>query len=89
MIVVRANKTRRGHIKQMVQTLREVNANLIGTILNRLHPNGDGYDSYYYYKNPYYDQSDEPEKLNIDNAPGGKLRKRLMRGSETKSLAGQ
>ncbi|MCA9932308.1 MAG: polysaccharide biosynthesis tyrosine autokinase [Ardenticatenaceae bacterium] len=89
LVVVRAHKTRRGHIKQMVQTLREVNANVIGTILNSLHPKGDGYDSYYYYKNPYYAQDDESENPDTDDKPRGKLRKRLVRSGEAKNLVSQ
>ncbi len=88
LLVLRAEKSRRGRAKQMVQSLREVNANLIGTILNDLKSKSDGYDAYYYYKDPYtYGEDEIPAETK--SPPQSKLRKRLMRGGEIKSAAGR
>ena len=54
LLLVEANRTRRGQLIRSVERLREVNANLIGTILNRLEAGSEGYGYYYYYQNNYY-----------------------------------
>lgn len=80
LFVVRANKSRRGPVKQAVERLREVNARMIGCVLNALSPRSDGYGLYYYYRDPYY--TDDEEKGNKEEKPTGKLRKRFLRGQE-------
>ncbi len=56
VLVTEAGQTQRGPLKHTVDQLREVKANLVGIVLNRLSTRGgDGY--YYYYRNAYY--SDE------------------------------
>lgn len=53
LLVAKASATRRNQLKQAVQRLREVNANLSGVVLNRLTPaNGEYY--FYYYEKSYY-----------------------------------
>lgn len=53
LMVAKASATRRNQLKQAVQRLREVNANLSGVVLNRLTPaNGEYY--FYYYEKSYY-----------------------------------
>ncbi len=89
LLVLRAEKSCRAHTKQMVQILRDVNANLIGTILNSLKVRSDGYDSYYYYKDPYTYGDEEPVAAKADEPPQSKLRKRLLRGGEAKEVAGR
>ena len=49
MLVVTAGKIRQKELKQAVAQLREVNANVIGIVLNRVKASKS---SYYY---PYYD----------------------------------
>ena len=58
ILLVEANRTRRGQMVQSVQRLRDVNANVIGTVLNRLQPGDEGYGYYYYYQNNYYGPND-------------------------------
>jgi polysaccharide biosynthesis transport protein len=54
LVVVEANRTRRGQLKQLVQRLKEAKAHLIGASLNRLSPGSEGYGYYYYYRTNYY-----------------------------------
>jgi polysaccharide biosynthesis transport protein len=54
LLVVEANRTRRGQLKQVVQRLKEAKAHLIGVSLNRLSPGSEGYGYYYYYRHDYY-----------------------------------
>lgn len=88
VLVLRAEKSRRGYTKQMVQMLRDVNATLIGTVLNTLKNGTEGYSAYYYYKDSYTYGSDQ-KKQEVPKKPQGQLRKRLMRGGEAKSAAGR
>jgi polysaccharide biosynthesis transport protein len=54
LLLVEANRTRRGQLTRSVERLRDVNAKLIGTVLNRLQPGSEGYGYYYYYQSSYY-----------------------------------
>ena len=54
ILVVNADSTRRNQLQQGVERLREINANLIGVVLNRLTPKSDGYYYYYYYEKSHY-----------------------------------
>jgi capsular exopolysaccharide synthesis family protein len=78
LVVVRANKSRKGEFKQVVARLADVNANLAGVVLNSLKAGSDGYKIYYYYRDPYT-YGDEPD--GADDAKS-KLRKRFLRGQE-------
>lgn len=79
LFVVKANKSRRAPSKQAVERLREVNARLVGAVLNALSPRTEGYSFYYYYRDPYY-TSDEEGGGTKEEKPAGKLRKRFLRG---------
>jgi non-specific protein-tyrosine kinase len=79
LVVVRANKSRKGEFKQVVERLADVNANLAGAVLNSLKAGSEGHDFYYYYKDPYYTYGDEGDKT---DEPKSKLRKRFLRGQE-------
>ncbi|MBN1668976.1 MAG: hypothetical protein JW862_17925, partial [Anaerolineales bacterium] len=57
-LVIDFDKTPRQHLKQAVEYLQEVKANLLGVIINRLSSRGDGYYYYYYYRKSYYHESD-------------------------------
>jgi len=63
LLVIDAGETRRGIAQHAVESLRQVGANVIGVVLNRV-PTGKG--GYYYYYQEYY-------------GDGGKRRKRRMR----------
>jgi polysaccharide biosynthesis transport protein len=78
ILVIRAEKSRRAYTKQMVQTLRDVNANLVGTVLNDLKSGHEGYGSFYYYKDPYtYGTEKPPENAAAAGGAPSKLRNRL------------
>lgn len=54
ILVARAGKSRKQYVKQTVDRLKEVDANVIGYVLNAVSPRGDSQGAYYYYKDPYY-----------------------------------
>lgn len=82
ILVLRANKSRRAYTRQMVQTLRDVKANLIGVVLNDLKTRHAGYGSFYYYKDPYTYGDEPQEGVVVESKPQSKLRQRLtQRGS--------
>ena len=80
LVVVRANKSRKEEFKQVVERLEDVNANLVGVVLNSLKAGSEGHNFYYYYKDPYYTYGDESDT--DADASKGKLRKRFLRGQE-------
>jgi capsular exopolysaccharide synthesis family protein len=54
LLVVEAGRTRRGAAQHAVESLRQVNANVLGVVLNAVpRRRGGGYSYYYYY---YYDR---------------------------------
>lgn len=54
LIVVRLGKTKRGEFLQAIEHLRQVNANLVGVVINGVSPRHARY--HYYYRNYYYYQ---------------------------------
>ncbi|MFO7963168.1 MAG: polysaccharide biosynthesis tyrosine autokinase [Desulfobacterales bacterium] len=58
-LVVRTNETPRQLVKNGVEQLKSVNANIIGAVLNGVNP---GRDSYYYYQYYYYYYGDGPKR---------------------------
>ncbi|MFQ5419435.1 MAG: CpsD/CapB family tyrosine-protein kinase, partial [Anaerolineae bacterium] len=78
ILVVRANRSRKDHVKQSIERLHEVNANMLGVVLNSLAPGTEGYGAYYYYQDPYYAYGESGEPA-AEGKPVGKLRKRLQR----------
>lgn len=53
LLVLDSGRTKKPHLQQASELLQEVNAHVIGTVLNRLSDRGGGY-YYYYYANSYY-----------------------------------
>jgi polysaccharide biosynthesis transport protein len=49
VLVVDADQTQKNQLRQSVERMREVNANLLGIVVNRLSPKMDGYSGYYHY----------------------------------------
>jgi capsular exopolysaccharide synthesis family protein len=49
ILVINAYKTRRAFLTRALGTLRSVNGNLLGVVLNRVIPSHSGNSSYYYY----------------------------------------
>jgi non-specific protein-tyrosine kinase len=88
LVVLDAGRTKKAHLQQVNELLNEVGARVIGTVLNRLSPRGDGYYYYYYYQNAYYLDESEAEKVAVAaNGKGrsngnGSLRKRISRQPE-------
>jgi non-specific protein-tyrosine kinase len=73
VLVVRAGKSRKGMVERGVEQLRDVHANLIGSVLNGLPPNSEGFSAYYYYRDPYYNEvSDSDEGA---SGPSGEQKK--------------
>lgn len=64
LLVADAGTTRRSHLFQATQQLRELNARLIGISLNRLRPGSDSYAYYYYPNNTYHTDISTPAKAN-------------------------
>lgn len=60
-LVVNVGQTRRAQLKRAVRRLKEVNAKLIGTTLNRLSRKSDVYN--YYYQDAYYHHDFEGDEI--------------------------
>jgi succinoglycan biosynthesis transport protein ExoP len=71
LLVVNAGETRRDMARQAVESLRQVGANVIGVVLNRVPTRRGGY--YYYYPHYYYYQGYYGEE---EKAKGKRHRKR-------------
>jgi Mrp family chromosome partitioning ATPase len=56
ILVALTNKTRQKELKQALLQLSDVNANVLGVVLNRMKVSTSGY----YYQ--YYDYAEKPEK---------------------------
>ncbi len=77
VLISNSGETRRNQLEQAVAKLMEVNANLIGVILNRLSAKTGGYYYYYYYGRTYYH-----DESNTDgNIDGENKRLKRKRGS--------
>ncbi|MBT3223764.1 MAG: CpsD/CapB family tyrosine-protein kinase, partial [Proteobacteria bacterium] len=63
MFVVQASRTSRQLVSNCCSKLQEVNQNLLGTVVNKLNIQQDGYDYYYYYNDyySYYSSAEERE----------------------------
>jgi capsular exopolysaccharide synthesis family protein len=78
LLVIRAGVSKKDLVKQAVERLREVDAHLIGCVLNALSPKSGGYGSYYYYREPYYGYGEDGKLLvEEEETPTGKLRRRF------------
>jgi capsular exopolysaccharide synthesis family protein len=62
LLVASAGQTARDQLKRSVERLREVNAKIIGSILNGLSRKNDAYSYYYYSESTYYTDEDEIEE---------------------------
>ncbi len=75
LLVTHAGRTQQQMLQRAVEHLREINANIIGVVLNRLSARDD---NYYYYRNAYYDEEEE-EAASANVANGRLLRDFLQR----------
>jgi non-specific protein-tyrosine kinase len=51
ILVIDAVSTQKNQLKQAADRLQEVNANILGVVVNRISPKSDGFQSYYLYSN--------------------------------------
>lgn len=70
ILVIDADSTQRNQLRQSVERMREVNANLLGVVANRLSPKTDGYADYYNYY--YYRRYGENGYGYARRSPGAK-----------------
>ncbi len=61
LLLVDSGNTRRGAARQAIESLRQVGANVIGVVLNKVANGRDGY--YYYYHYHYHDQGTKKRGL--------------------------
>jgi len=65
VLVVEANETRRPVVQQAINRLKNVNANLLGGVVNKFDSNRSGYGYYYYYADYGYYQEDDVDSQKI------------------------
>ena len=82
IMVVDADKTPKQHLKQAVSHLTEVNSPILGVVLNRISPKGDGYYYQYYRQSYYFDQSNGNGKVEHGANRSGPLKKLRRQRSE-------
>ncbi len=82
IIVARAGKSQKHRVRQAMERMSEVNARMIGSVLNAIEPGGSIYEMYYY-ANPYTSYGDEPTEVDGPKSVFGKLRKRILRRQVT------
>ena len=84
ILVIDGDQTQKNQLRQAVDRLREVNANMLGVVVNRLSSKTDGYSGYYqYYYRRYGDSSyGHPHSSPGKNGKGGIL-KRLRRDTSS------
>lgn len=79
LLVGRAGKSRKTHVTQVVEQLQEVNANIMGFVLNGLATNSNEYGMYGYYAEP------GSQKATRDGEGfGRRFRKRFQRSTNDK-----
>ena len=65
MLVVEANQTRRPVVQEAINRLRNVNANLLGGVVNKFDSTRSGYGYYYYYADHGYYAEDDVDTKKI------------------------
>jgi non-specific protein-tyrosine kinase len=78
LFVVKAGKSRRSQVAEAVARLREVDAPMVGAVLNALSARSEGYQLYYYYKDPYYALDEVDASAETGGSVKEKLRKRFL-----------
>jgi succinoglycan biosynthesis transport protein ExoP len=77
LLVVEAGRTRRGAAQHAVESLRQVNANVLGVVLNAVpRRRGGGYSYYYYYDQYYADDGGRRKRRRRKKGLGGAVRRR-------------
>ena len=85
LLVIDSGRTRQDVAKRAVEALKQVNARLVGVLLNRMPTRGSGYYYYYYYyKQGYYSSDDDQQRGGRGGLfRSGKKRKRGRRRTPT------
>lgn len=89
VLVIDGDKTQKNQLRQSAERLKEVNANLLGVVVNRLSAKSDGYSTYYnyyYYRkggDGAYGHHSSPKANGKVGQAGGKRRARTANGSKT------
>ena len=61
LLVVDAERTRRGPVRRSVEMLQLANPQVVGAVLNKVSARAGGYGSYYYYHDNHYAEADSAE----------------------------
>jgi len=78
LLVLDVGQTRRDAARRAVESLRQVNARIVGVLLNRVPTKGGGYYYYYYYYSGYYSDDDQNGR-GKGRRPWGRRKKRRKR----------
>jgi non-specific protein-tyrosine kinase len=89
LLVAWSGKSRKAHVKQAVEQLRDVKANVVGCVLNALSPRDEGYNFYYYYRDPYYSYGERDQLAQQERASNGRLAERILHRQTRKLLGGK
>ena len=86
LLVLMSGLTRREVAKRAVEGLRQVNAHVLGILMNRITPRSGGYyyyKTYYYYKSGYYTGGGDDDQGGSGTRTG--VARRFRRATEPKS----
>ena len=84
LLVADFGSTARSQLKQAAKRLRDVKANLIGVILNRLDARGNAYFGYYEFQHSAYVETPQPE-LAVESGQKSRLRQLTSNFSVSRS----
>jgi Mrp family chromosome partitioning ATPase len=83
ILLVNTKKTRQNELKQVIKRLREVDSNLLGVVMNRIHQTRKSYNLYYKPQMDYQEESEieassQPASVQLDKSNGflGKKRQK-------------
>lgn len=82
LLVARSGKSRKDLVRQTANKFKEINARILGCVLNDL-PSNKNYGIYYYNKDPYFADVEETDSSNDNQKIGSRVRERLLRRQAT------
>ena len=85
ILVLDAGNTRRESANRAKDVLERSGGRILGVLLNRISPRGDGY-SYYYYSYYYYSQDGTRKKHSRDQGIGGLVHRTFDRSAKRQSV---
>ena len=86
VVVARASRTRRDQLLQTISRLQEVNANLLGIMLNYLSPKRGTNYYYYYHYGDNYDNGDVGDDEDSNGSKGRRKRRGRFRKSSSEPI---